>query len=166
MQVRRLTIAAVLFACGCDYTGDWLFAGEVQGVPGVWHLEDEEGRLVVPRVVQTFEELQAATIYAEVGPSGTTELGGVTIEFMGTGGDICVWVDPETAYWNQAVAVQPSVQGEPWTYPEHQIFDERTDETQYICNNCLEWIWDEYEVCSLDAEAYAYVWNNKCHWRC
>ncbi|MFT4628012.1 MAG: hypothetical protein ACI8PZ_006706 [Myxococcota bacterium] len=118
-----LGIAAMMFASGCDYTGDWLFAGEVEGLPGVWHMEDQDQRLIVPRVVTTYEELQDATIYAEVGPSGTTELGGVTIEFEGNGSDICVWVDPETVWWNQAV--NPSAVGaaEFWTYPDN-VYDD------------------------------------------
>ena len=118
-----LGAVALLLATGCDYTGDWLFAGEVEGVPGVWHLEDQEQRLIEPRIIESYEELQEATIYAEVGPSGTTELGGVTLEFLGTGGDICVWVDPETVWWNQAVNPAPVGPAEPWTYPDN-IYDD------------------------------------------
>ena len=52
-----LGAVALLLATGCDYTGDWLFAGEVEGVPGVWHLEDQEQRLIEPRIIESYEEL-------------------------------------------------------------------------------------------------------------
>ena len=52
------------------------------------------------------------------------------------------------------------------TCSEGQILDETTDASQYLCRNCIEWIWDEYTACSLTEDGYAYVWNNKCHFRC
>ena len=38
--------------------------------------------------------MEEATIYGEIGPNGSTELGGVTADFEGTGGSVCVFVDP------------------------------------------------------------------------
>ncbi len=110
----RLAVVAGLIgaAAGCDYSGDWLFAGAVEGVPGVAHLGD-----VVPAVVESGDDLDAAVIYGEVGPTGTAALGGVTLNFEGTGGSVCLWVDPEIVAWNQSVdALSPTPK---WSYPDN-----------------------------------------------
>jgi hypothetical protein len=121
--MSRTWIALALLAAGCDYTGDWLFAGALEDIPGVWVLEDRDSREVVPRVVASPAEIADAVIYAEIGPSGSTEYGGATFDFVGTGADVCVWVDPETAWWNQAVAPAPTDASRKWTYPDN-VFDD------------------------------------------
>jgi hypothetical protein len=107
---------ALLALCaGCDYSGDWLFAG-VSEVPGVIDLGE-----ITPATVETPEDLAAAIIYGEVGATGTSARGGVTFSFKGTGGSVCVWVDPELASWNQSVSVlNPE---ERYTYPDNAADD-------------------------------------------
>jgi hypothetical protein len=121
--MRSGTVVLALLALGgCDYTGEWLFAGENE-IPGVYIIEEDGGGPIVPRDISSAEDIVEATIYGEVGPSGTTERGGVTLEFVGTGEDICVWVDPETAYWNMAVGAQPVDYAKKWAYPDN-IYDD------------------------------------------
>jgi hypothetical protein len=107
---------------GCDYEGDWLFplTGEIDDV---YILTGADGGPIVPADVETPEDILANTIYAEVGPSLTTEYGGVTVEFVGTGGPVCIWVDPETAYWNQAVSERADGDSLKWTFPDN-VFDD------------------------------------------
>jgi hypothetical protein len=43
-------------------------------------------------------------IYAEIGPNENSLPSGATLEFVGTGGDVCVFVDPELVWWNTSVS--------------------------------------------------------------
>ena len=55
---------------GCDYSGDFLFAGIVPGVPDVWVLQAEDGGPIVPAVLESgagVASVEANTIYAELG---------------------------------------------------------------------------------------------------
>ncbi len=112
-----------LAAVGCDYSGDWLFGRTIEGLPSIYELKGPDGGLIVPATITTIDELREATIYAEVGPSTTTAYGGVTFEFQGTGDAVCIWVDPEVAFWNQAVAVRPDDVALKWAYPDN-VFDD------------------------------------------
>lgn len=117
MSAQRLFVVAgaLLGATACDYSGDWLFSGEIEGVPGVIHL----GELTPVDIVNP-SDIADNTIYGEVGPTGTTEAGGVTFTFEGTGGHVCVWVDPELLFYNQSVASRPV---EKFSYPDN-VFDD------------------------------------------
>jgi hypothetical protein len=96
-----LLIASVaLGLSACSYSGDWLFPPVDERVPSVIDL----GRLE-PAEVTTLDELRASIHYGELSPTGTAEIGGATFTFEGTNGSVCVWVDPETVYWSQSVAV-------------------------------------------------------------
>lgn len=114
---KLTTVAALLLAASaCDYSGDWLFATSVPGVPGVIHLGE-----ITPATVNTASQADSNAIYGEVGPTGTPEPGGVTFTFTGTGGDVCLWVDPELIYWNQAVAA--TGRRERYSYPDN-VYDD------------------------------------------
>lgn len=120
----RLSFLPLLLAAGCDYTGDFLFSEIIEGLDDVWILTDPDGELLTPADVTDVDQLRAATIYGEVGAPQTTDGGGVTVDFIGTGGPVCIWVDPETVSWNQAVAEQSG--GEIWakyTYPDNPFDD-------------------------------------------
>ncbi|NCG18722.1 MAG: hypothetical protein GWP91_06895 [Rhodobacterales bacterium] len=120
-----LLTALVIGSSGCDYTGDWLFAAKIDGVPGVIHVTPEagDGEYLVPAVITSDEELRAATIYVELGPTGTVEQGGATFNFQGIGGPVCIWADPEVAFWSQAVATNPDELLKTWTYPDNGYDD-------------------------------------------
>jgi hypothetical protein len=119
INTSMLVFAAL--ASGCAYDNSFLFAE--QYIDDVWILTNPDGDRIVPADVATPDDVKAATVYAEVGAPQTSLYGGVTFDFLGTGGDICIWVDPEVAFWNQAVAPRPSVDGEKWTYPDN-VFDD------------------------------------------
>ncbi|TNE84658.1 MAG: hypothetical protein EP330_28730 [Deltaproteobacteria bacterium] len=94
--MKRILISAAAIAAmaGCDYRGDFLFPGE-NGVDGVIDLG-------VIEVGDPADE--SAVVFAEVGPADVSVRGGATARFTGTGGTVCVWVDPEAVTWNTAVA--------------------------------------------------------------
>jgi len=118
MRIVKIGVvsAALLVSAACDYTGDWLFAGAVEGVPGVLHLGE-----IVPADIESPADIDANAVYGEVGPTGTSDKGGVTFTFQGTGGHVCIWVDPELVFWNQSVASRRPV--ERYVYPDN-VFDD------------------------------------------
>jgi hypothetical protein len=113
-------VLAGLALSGCDFSGDFLFPGLIDGVPPVYVLTQEDGSLFEPVDITSIDDVRANTLYAEVGPPINSEFGGVTLDFIGTGSDVCVWVDPETVFWNQAVAENlQSDFARKWTYPDN-----------------------------------------------
>jgi hypothetical protein len=122
--MRTLALLPVILAAGCDYSGDFLFSQNIEGLDDVWILTDPNGDLIVPATVIDVAQVRAATIYAEVGAPQTTAGGGVTLDFLGTGGPVCVWLDPETVRWNQSVAAQPNPGvAQKFSYPDNPFDD-------------------------------------------
>ncbi len=117
-HVRTVVPVGLLLmaSAGCDYTGDWLFAGSVEGLDAIQDL----GELPVA-VIETAEDVAANVYRGEVGPTGTPEVGGVTFTFKGTGGTVCVWVDPEAAYWVQSLS--PIYGNADFAYPDNPFDD-------------------------------------------
>lgn len=128
--MRPLLLTALVGLSACDYSGDFLFAGAVEGVPGVLVIPNADGeRLHTPALVNNYEAIQENTIYFELGPTGTAELGGATFEFVGTGGSVCVWVDPETAFWSQAIELNLTPYARQFAYPDNFYDDGDIDLT-------------------------------------
>ncbi|MFT7519055.1 MAG: hypothetical protein ACI9MC_001191 [Kiritimatiellia bacterium] len=94
-------VAATASLTGCDYSGDWLFPTVTETVPGVIDLGT-----MTPLKIESLEQMRAQAVYGEVGVTGTVDIGGMSLDFLGTGKSVCVYVDPETAYWSQSVAAQ------------------------------------------------------------
>jgi hypothetical protein len=121
-MTRRIAPLLLLSLGGCDYTGDFLFA-EVTPVDDIWILTAEDGGFLVPADIGSVEDIAANTIYAEVGAPQTTANGGITADFVGTGGPVCIWLDPEVVYWNQAVAERLDEDDRRWSFPDN-IYDD------------------------------------------
>jgi hypothetical protein len=117
MKVNVLIGCSLLALAACDYNGDRFYGDVLPHVPGVTHLGNEME--VYPAT--TSEEIQTAAIYAELGNVGSVARGGATVNFLGTGGDVCVWVDPETLRWNQSVS--KASPADHFTYPDN-VFDD------------------------------------------
>lgn len=113
---------ALLAAGGCSLDPSFLFA-DIPAIPAVVHILPAEGDYVVPAVITSREEIGPNTIYAEVGAPADAQMGGATLNFRGTGRDVCIWVDPEVAFWNQAISANPNADGRKWTYPDN-IYDD------------------------------------------
>lgn len=96
MSKRILSLAVALASSSaCDYQGDFLFPGELADTPGVIDFG-------VVEPIDKADWLDGA-LFGEVGPAAVGTQGGATVRFMGTGGAVCVWVDPEAVTWNTAV---------------------------------------------------------------
>jgi hypothetical protein len=63
--------------------------------------------------------------YGQLSSPESASRGGATFTFEGTGGYVCIVVDPETVYWNQAIAVAGANQM--YTYPDEQFDDGDVD---------------------------------------
>jgi hypothetical protein len=112
-HILALPLVAGVLALGvaCDYDGFDLYP-QVTDVPGIIDL----GR-ITPADVTDQASIDAAVIYGEVGATGTSERGGITLTFQGTGGSVCLFIDPELAFWNQSVSqLQPN---QTYAYPDN-----------------------------------------------
>jgi len=128
--MRPLILSVLVGLSACDYSGDFLFAGAIEGVPGVAVIPNADGeRLHTPAVITNYAAIQENTIYLELAPTGTSELGGATFEFLGTGGRVCVWVDPETAHWAQAIELNTTPFAKQFIYPDNFYDDGDIDIT-------------------------------------
>lgn len=111
-----LFLTALVFS-GCNYSGDWLLPAPIEGVPAVIDLGTIEVATGTDRA-----QVRSKVIYAEVGPGDGVLPGGATARFIGSGGPMCVWVDPELVYWNQAVGARASG-GRNWSWPDNTYDD-------------------------------------------
>ena len=120
-----LLVVSLGMVGGCDFNSDFLFS-EVEGIPAVYELTGPDGGPLVPvglELGEAVSTIQQNTIYAELAPANTTEFGGATFTFQGTGGNVCIWVDPEVVSWNTAINRSPSEEARFWTYPDN-VYDD------------------------------------------
>lgn len=107
--IRFGTVGAGLLALvGCAYDSDFVFAkpSEVEGIIDLGEIE--------PAEVTGLQDAQAAVIFGEVGATGSSARGGVTLSFRGTGGPVCLWMDPELIAWNTSVSTQSPISNFLW----------------------------------------------------
>lgn len=102
--VRAAMFTLAFLATGCEYDGDFLFNDPIDGVPAVLDLKAEDGAAFDPVDITSPEDAAANTVYAEIGPNTEALPSGVTVEFIGNGQDVCVFVDPELVHWNASVS--------------------------------------------------------------
>jgi hypothetical protein len=126
LKMSRLVLLGALgggwlVLTACNTNGDRFFPDV--DVPDVIILTSEDGGDIVPVDIASVDDVKPNTIYAEVGPARTTGYGGVTFDIVGTGDPICVWVDPEVAFWNEAIAARPAEDDKKWAYPDN-VFDD------------------------------------------
>jgi len=95
----HMLLSAMMALAGCDYSGTDLYA-KATDVPGVIDLGKIE-----PADIFSAADFPEAILYDEVGATGNSQLGGVTVSFTSTGSSVCLWVDPELVFWNESVAV-------------------------------------------------------------
>ena len=122
-RIIQFALAGSLaLVASCDYSGDFLF-NKVDGLPEVYTIEGPSDGYLVPAALETVEDLRAATIYGEIAPPTSSLLGGATFTFLGTGGNVCIWVDPEVVAWGPAIGRNPTADGEAFTWPDN-LFDD------------------------------------------
>ena len=93
-------------------------------MPGIIHVKGPDDSLfLTPSEATNLDDLRADAIYGEIGPAGGVKAGGMTVNFIGTGGPICMFVDPETVFWNWSIAPNPSDKGRTLAYPDN-VYDD------------------------------------------
>ena len=106
-----LLFVGVAALSACDRSGLQYVPDSVEGFPGIVHL----GELDVVPAAETDADGRATSWggdhvsvakYETLGPAPTGQQGGATATVTGTGGLLCIFVDPEAVYWNQAIATQ------------------------------------------------------------
>ena len=55
--------------------------------------------------------------YGQLGQAETGEQGGATFTFTGTGGEVCLIVDPETVFWSRSIVKPPNTEAK-FAYPD------------------------------------------------
>ncbi len=117
---RNLMVLAAVGMTGCMSFPN-LGQQPIDGVPGVAHF----GTLT-PATVASYEDAQNRAVFGEVGPTGTSFAGGFTFDFVGTGEQVCIWVDPEIVTWNSylgaigdLVPAEDGAPGSAFAYPDN-----------------------------------------------
>lgn len=82
--------------------------------PGVVHLGEVE--VIQPGDLKGQSVYEMVT-YEILGPPEVGFRGGATATFKGTGGDVCVVVDPEAVYWAESVSTLDLK--DKWSYPDN-----------------------------------------------
>ncbi len=121
--MRNHLLLVLVLVSGCDYSADFLFTGQIDGVDDVLVIQAEDDQYLTPVTIQNYADIAENTIFAEVSQSTTATLGGATLEFLGTGGPVCAFVDPETIFWSAAIAPSPSELGRQYAYPDNPFDD-------------------------------------------
>ena len=94
--------SALAALTACNYDGRAFTPQPTDAAPGITELGELE-IIGLDSWEQAPQRRDLAT-YEILGPSDPGEFGGATATFMGTGGEVCVLVDPEAVFWNQSVA--------------------------------------------------------------
>ncbi len=146
-RATLISLVAISALAGCDYTGDFLFAGAIEGMEPIYHIYAEDGsEFLIPVDICPDKDpddddpefgcltdddfagdvtlIPPATIYGEVSPTGTSVEGGITFYFEGNGRDVCIWIDPETAFYSQVIDTnQSGADLQQYSYPNN-VFDD------------------------------------------
>jgi hypothetical protein len=115
-------LALLALATACDYEPTWLYPEASDQAPVLYELFAEDGGPIVPVDVDS-DNVQQNTIYAELGATTTAQKGGATFNFVGTGSDVCVLVDPEGVTWTEAVSPRLDEDSRPWSLPDN-LYDD------------------------------------------
>ncbi|MFM2162872.1 MAG: hypothetical protein RLZZ383_2384 [Pseudomonadota bacterium] len=112
-----------LFVAACDINQSQFVDDVIPGVPSV----PDFGALTPVPVADDatpdglLADIQSNVLYAEIGPTGTSFQSGATASFLGTGGSLCILLDPELVSWVQSVS--PTSPLSDFAYPDN-IYDD------------------------------------------
>jgi len=110
-----MLLTSLLMLTACDDGGLNFVPDPDPNNPGIVHLGE-----MTPSPVA---DARANAYFGTLGSVEPGKTGGATATFLGTGDEVCVWVDPESVFWNQSVAIQN--RAGKYAYPDH--FDDDGD---------------------------------------
>lgn len=91
-----------LVLLACDRDGSAYVFLENPDFPGILNLGRVE--VVTQDQLSDPESLNDFVTFVAIGPPPDGQVGGATATFIGTGGNVCVMVDPEAVYWAQSIS--------------------------------------------------------------
>jgi hypothetical protein len=101
----RAEISAMVLLAACTGSGaDWVLE-PTEDAPAVADygmldvIPEDEWNSLGPQ-----EAIDKYGIHDTIGPAETGHLGGSTYRFIATGGDVCIFTDPELVYWGQSIS--------------------------------------------------------------
>jgi hypothetical protein len=94
----------LMLSVGCNLSQDAFDQDPHEDIPGIVHL-GEIGVVAIDDFLDP-EIREDLISYHVVGPPSAAVLGGSSATFIGTGGEVCIVVDPESVYWSESVAIQ------------------------------------------------------------
>lgn len=102
-----MSMLAILGLVGCLGSGQD-FRPQPGDVPAVYHIGQLQA--VAPdEIAEVVDDPASFADFVHYGQLGADPdpgvLGGATFEFAGTGGNVCVLIDPEAVYWNYTVEI-------------------------------------------------------------
>lgn len=94
-------VVLLLTACDRDQSDFMIPPSDVPAVKdlGVAEMVSPEDMLANDNVLTGLPQLK----YESLGAPDPTVDGGATLQFMGTGGPVCIFADPEAVFWNQDI---------------------------------------------------------------
>jgi hypothetical protein len=111
MKTERRAIPAIALLAACEGSGAEFVLEPSKDAPSVVDYgvlevisEDDWNTLGPQEAIDTFG------IHETIGAAESTEVGGGTFRFLGTGDDVCVLTDMELVFWGQSISpIQPVV---------------------------------------------------------
>jgi hypothetical protein len=129
MRPSILVFSALAGLAGCDQSGLG-FRPRVTDVAAIQDL----GELPVvaaediPSDGIRAGDLDGQVVYGQLGvPEDPAVTGGATFTFTGTGGNVCVVLDPEAVYWTRALAVDENGESAGYIYDDNVLDDADVD---------------------------------------
>lgn len=122
MRPLLIAVTALTALVACNRDGRSYTPQPQEAYPGIVHLGEVE---VVEEGNWANGEARYEGISLEqLGPGPSGQWGGATVTFKGTGGDVCVFVDPEAVFWNSSKSVlspNPEFEAEDNPYDDGDI---------------------------------------------
>ncbi|NOY24322.1 MAG: hypothetical protein GXP62_00470, partial [Oligoflexia bacterium] len=107
-SILLAAVGASVLMWGCDRSGADLLPQPNANFPAVIEMgelqvlaSDEAPDFTPANCNATDENGAYNCYYGELSPTDGVTQGGATFNFRGTGGTVCVMVDPEALFWNQ-----------------------------------------------------------------
>lgn len=94
---------ALVLLVACNRDGRSYTPQPLDNYPGIVHLGEVE--VVDSSSWANSEAREDGVLTEQLGPGPGGQWGGATLTFRGTGGTVCVFVDPEAVFWNQSVSL-------------------------------------------------------------
>lgn len=123
MRTEHRLVLLLALGAGCDRSGQELLPQPNDAFPAVLEIGElqvlatDSETVFDPSACNEQDENGAYNCYyGQLSPTDGVTIGGATFSFTGTGGEVCVVVDPESLFWNQFIGSSDAAYL--WGYPD------------------------------------------------